>query len=279
MNSTFSATDKQCSDLASLLKHISVQDKADLYTSRIHGDTLDSVVPLTWSDLVACPLDRRLYQESDKCFVKIAYKNDVPILIARNRKELADEPYYIGTSTRPLVGCSNRAVGIELGIWFFEHNIIPLLEMHEAKMTASLAGKYQADSFTGDMEAAQRLLPELATHSDIDLLEFVHIVGISDCYDIEFLSQYISIEKIHISAYLPVCGLWAQACPEQLSKTGKVVFHPLDSVIVEGQTNLLLTKLSPLLTPILRYETGIQAKFLDKKCQCSSLQSFSITKI
>ena len=228
---------------------------------------------LTWDDIAQYPFKKRLYKDG-QLLVKIVYRNEVPLLVARSRSDIALENYG-SIPKRPLVWFNNSHDSIEKSMWLYERNSLPLINMTNASITALLAKKYKIDGLL----AGNDVLPD-AVSSLQKVYSTTHIKKLSVIdtrFDLSFIKSNFSHAHLEIILGLPEVGSIATACKESLSQdTPSLVFHPDTTCIVEPKEFLIVTKLMLLPTPLIRYQTTIQSQAVPVTCKCKSTMSFVV---
>ncbi|MCH7883450.1 hypothetical protein IIA95_03485 [Patescibacteria group bacterium] len=233
---------------------------------------LEKIPILTWEDIQSCPFLKRLYK-NEGLLTKIVYKNDKPLLVARTIHDIVLENYGF-VCERPLVLFNNFHEGVEKSLWFYEHNILPLINEPNLDITALTACKYQIDAILCQTGILKQFLPRLQKYYNPTAIR--HIGILDNVFDISFLKTHFKQARLITMLGLPEIGIIAKACPDALSNE-KITFHPDENSIVELDGNLIVTRLIDLPTPIIRYQTNLRAQKEQTKCRCEKDVSFSLT--
>lgn len=236
---------------------------------------LTRIPTLSLQQLHAVPLTDRLYK-TERLLTKITYPNGAePLLIARRVDDICHEVFGAG-GIRPLVDFQSHHEALEKSLWYYEQNLLPLINEADPRVTAALAVKYEVDAITTSTDALRVLLPELALYCDTSAL--AHVSIIDTMFSLPTLKKLLPDSAHRLVLALPEAGTIAVACPEYIKK-GDVVFHPHKSSIVEIQNEkIVLTRLVMLPTPIVRYETDLSAQWTTCSCQCGVPGFVRVTK-
>ncbi len=228
-------------------------------------DDIKKIPILDWETIHATPLLERVYTK-EPYLTKIVYKEDKSFLIGRSFSDIALENYGL-PCTRPLMLFAASHEGIEKGLWFFEHNILPAINEENIDLTVLIASKYEIDGILGEMELLKKFLPRLQKNG-YDLSRISNTGIIDTVFDIPFLKTHFPSKNFKIILGLSESGAFARACPQSLDNE-IIVFHPNETSIIEINKTILVTRLLTLPTPIIRYQTKILAEILKQyKCAC-----------
>lgn len=218
------------------------------------------------------PFSGRIYNE-DKGFTKAVAVYEEPFLVQWSLEELAKENYFPVTlfdgnkRCRPLVLFSDRNEAVEKSLWFYEHDILPLVgESNNPEATVSAAGIYGINAILADTEILKKFIPALKAKYDLSRLRAVSVLGDNlDLKEIRLLVPEGAVLNLVLA--LPETGAFAECCRKALAKND-LIFHPDANSIVETDGRLIVTKLLYPATPVLRYQTGIFAEAADVSCSC-----------
>lgn len=152
---------------------------------------------------------------------------------------------------RTLVYMSSAHEAMEKGMWCYAHNSLPLVGEKDPLLAARTARVAQVDTVIVDSASLQKLLPHLA-----ECAPLTHLVVLDHVFDSRVLSaaaQYA--QHVTLTLTLPETGAFASA-PLQTD----LVFTLHDACILETDERTLLTKVRPLVTPIIRYDIGVRLR-------------------
>lgn len=242
--------------------------KADVSLERLEED-FSLLPPLRFADLQGTGLAQRLYT-SGPIHTKVIRRKQGFFLFGRTIDDIGKEAYG-PVGIRPLVIGVDCRDAVEFGLWCYEQNVLPLIGEDSPAITASLATTYEIDSIVGEASALMALLPELVKKYDLAHIKYLSLGGIS--FDLDFLRHYFPVASIHLYLWLPETGSIATLCPE--SEQG--LFHPLESALLEYDGQLIVSKLFPLPTPLLRYDTGLHAENRVNTCNCDARESIVLS--
>lgn len=226
-----------------------------------------SVPPIDVSPFIETPLRDRKYKH-EPGIVKVVNRNGAYFLIKYTRRDIRNETYGIA-SKRPFVFLSDRAETLEKAWWFYEHNILPAAGEHN-NLPASgyLANWFDADQLVTDMRTLRSLLPMIEKTSSTLKIDMLTVFDSHFEADENIFPLFERFRSIRLILGLPETGVIAHACPEAF-KRKDILFHPDRHALVEPDGLLVVSKLSLLTTPIIRYRTDILAeRDLDHTCAC-----------
>ncbi|MDP3726112.1 MAG: hypothetical protein Q8R36_02855 [bacterium] len=231
---------------------------------------IEKIPILNWKLLSTTPLLERIYTK-EPYLTKIIYKNDRSFLVGRTLADIALEDYGL-SCTRPLMLFSTSHEGVEKGLWFFEHNILPAINEENLELTAMIAAKYEIDGIVAEMELLKQFLPRLQKNG-YNFSRISNIKIIDTSFDISFLKTHFPSKNFKIILGLPETGAFAKACPKSFDHE-IIVFHPNEMSILEFNETILVTRLLTLPTPIIRYQTNIFAEIQKQYiCTCEKVVS------
>ncbi len=275
--------ERKKSDLQKLLKKVSSSKESGFYRKMWTGvysakkpPDFDSLPIISVEDIIKCKFDDRIYTK-DGLFVKIIYRDNVPFLLARTKKDISKEDYSEIRYERPLVTFESSHESIEKGLWHYGKNILPLMAEDNLTITLITSGRYGIDSIMGDAVSLKKLSQSGSQYFDNTKIKNVTVIDSRfDENPCNFLNGAFVNAQLQLILALPETGTLAKVCKENIS--GKLVFHPVENTIIEirNDEKLVVTRLIMLPTPIIRYSTGIKIKMRDKDCSCDSKLSFSL---
>ena len=195
------------------------------------------------------PLTDRSYKPGG--FVKIAGDGESNFLVEWNPKDIGGESFGV-KSQRPGVCFVNSHEALEKALWCYEQDSVPLLAESAPLVLFRSIEKYAADSLIADEQSLKVLTPYIYSRPK-SYLKAISVVGSSFATQ-EFESYAPFAKEVRLVLALPEVGSFAVA---QLSPVAK--FVPLLGCYIEDiEGTIVLTKLHGPVTPIIRYNTGIQ---------------------
>lgn len=226
---------------------------ADFYKN-IWGDakTFNALPLITREAIANCPLSQRSYKK-EQGIVRIVHGSSGPLLCAWGFSDIAREPYGL-LSKRPLIYFADSHDTVEKSMWSYLNHMVPLAGEKNIPVTVLAARAFEVDSLITDPVSITDLLPYLEERTK----PLSSISLVSHVFHPEHLMRYQQFaERIRLVLALPETGAFAEA---KLSVNA--VFSPLPNCNIEERDTLILTKIAPLITPIIRYDTGISAAIL-----------------
>ncbi len=251
----------------SFLREVLESRKSDFYRNRIpYPGTASETLPweqvplLTRDELSRTSLDERLYSDS-QIFVKIVHGVGGPMLIARSPSELGKEPWG-PTGVRPLVALSSLYENVEKSLWVYEQNILPLIYLDDVTITALAAERYEIDSIVAD----EHTLTELAAVLSKECREGIQHVSVIGRGERSLAKLSFPNARAYEIFSLPETGGIAERCSKNIFPS---VWHTFpDSFVETIDDELVVTRIAPLPTPIIRYRTDIQTQEVEAQCPC-----------
>jgi hypothetical protein len=239
--------------LENLITDTRAHNESDFYRKRWGTHTIFSDLPVTSrSDLALCPLSQRSYKK-EQGLMKVVYAGELFFLSAWSFADIAQEAY--GTSSkRPLVYFKNPYETIEKAMWCYLNGMVPLSGEINADIAMLAARAYQIDSLITDPASVDSLAPYLRERTE-PLSSISFIAESFEREQIAHYSQYAKRSRLVLS--LPETGAFAEA-----KFSENAAFTPLPNCSIEKGDTLILTKATSLITPIIRYDTGIPAAAL-----------------
>lgn len=254
--------------LEMLIQHIKNCKDVDFYR-RIWGDVdtsdIDNLPLLTVDHLIETPLQKRTYKDK-KGITKIVKNYARPFLIRFCLEDLKKEKYVQNVTGRPLILLSDPHDALEKSLWWYEHDIIPLIGEHtNLSVTVFTAVQYDINVFMTDMKMLETFAPFLEKKLNIKNIQLILLGSVFDEKKLNSVLQKYNSVSVVLS--LSETGAIAHSCRESLIK-GELVFHPVPDVFIEIKESLIMTKLHFLTTPLIRYNTGIMINEIKKICSC-----------
>lgn len=201
------------------------------------------------ADLFAGPLANRRYR-APLSFTKIVRSGAGAILSEWAYEDIAREAYG-EPSARPMVYFSDAHEGIEKSMWCYERDMVPLLgETHNPAVAAALARMYRVDSIIADAPSLERLRTYIENRDE--RLACISVLGSRfDAKELQWARELT--KRLRLVLHVPETGAFAEAAHDS-----EPVFVPHEGCIIErGKNSLILTREASLITPIIRYDTGI----------------------
>jgi len=259
--------------LYALVREVASSKNSDFYR-RIWGKDIGRKVAfedLTFSEpehFIATMLRDRTYKK-EKGLTKVVRAYGSPFLVQWGLSDLSLENYGNTESQRPFVMLSDNHETLEKALWFYGQDVLPLAgEIKNLSVALSLARSYKADSVVTDGKVLPELL-RILTENVLGKLSSVTLVDRQ--FGLENIATLIGIvEKIKIILALPETGAFAEHC-EHLLSSGVLLFHEdANSFIELHNGEIVVSKLSMLVTPIIRYKTNIRASISNLPCPCGN---------
>jgi hypothetical protein len=206
-------------------------------------------------DFVETPLSQRRYK-NEKSLVKIVHTEHGPFLSEWSFSNIGGERYGL-PSSRPLVYLADPHDALEKALWCYEQGMVPALGEKNTAVTESIAAKYRIDSLICDVSSLRALEPYLRSRAA--KLQSISILDTT--FPLEELKTFAPYaEDLRLVLALPEAGAFAEAPFSE-----QPVFTPHPGCVVEEADGLVLTKLSLLATPLVRYKTGISIEAARKE--------------
>jgi hypothetical protein len=227
-------------------------------------DTLTTLPSLSFAELAATPYRERLYTTATRIPL-VVRRDGMSAVFAQTLESLATEDYG-AIGTRPLVGARILAQAIQVSAWCFGKGVLPLALERNPTIAVGLAERYEIDSLIVESDIAENLIASLDTRDiSLDTLRHVTIFGSSFPLSLrELLRPHRA--KTTVALQLPETGTVAHICAAQADD--EFVFHPLPHVACEADGQLIISKFT-LPTPLIRYETGLLTRVVNRSCSCN----------
>lgn len=229
---------------------------ADFYKN-LWGEaaSFDTLPRASREAFASCPLSHRSYK-NEQGIVKVVHGSGGLFLSAWGFSDIAKEPYGI-PSKRPLIYFANSHDTVEKSMWSYRNGMVPLAGEKNIAVTVLAARAFEVDSLISDPVAIGELLPYLQDRTE----PLSSISLVSDVFRSEDLMRYRPFaETFRLVLSLPETGAFATA---ELSDDTR--FTLLDNCRVEDEESIVLTKTASLITPIIRFDTGIPVSVISSR--------------
>ncbi|OGZ45135.1 MAG: hypothetical protein A2756_03365 [Candidatus Ryanbacteria bacterium RIFCSPHIGHO2_01_FULL_48_27] len=249
---------------ATLIENICSSDASDFYRLRWGSKKEFNELPfLAVDDLIRTPFSKRRYR-TQKGLVKIIRRNGSPFFIQRSHTDIGEENYG-SPCERPTILFTDNGDALEKSLWFYEHFILPLLgRCQNMAVAAHSAAWYGTDAIVSDADTLQKFLPQLKKIYDSTHIRTLTLI--EKTFPPSTMKWGMLFQVVRILAGLPECGAFAEKCPESGMKP---FFHADKNSLLEVHDGyLVVTKLLPLVTPIIRYKTELRATKTVSGCSC-----------
>ncbi len=246
------STEKESDVLEKIIAETAVHETADVYRT-LWGDarSLSQMPIVAGDDLFSGALARRRYR-SARSLVKIVRGPSGVFLSEWAYEDIRGEPYGL-LSKRPMVYFSDTQEAIEKSLWCYEQGMVTLIgEVHNAAIAHEMARIYRIDSLIADTRSLELLRPALQALSEpLASLSIVDTMFAPE--ELSWTLRYA--REIRLVLALPETGVLASAPLTQKPLFAASAHTRIE--VVEGR--LVASKAIPLVTPIIRYDTGIRA--------------------
>ncbi|MFZ2886924.1 MAG: hypothetical protein WA021_03840 [Minisyncoccia bacterium] len=222
----------------------------DFYRNRWGDASIESLPLTSRTDLRETPHSRRRYKEG-KSLLKIVRDHGGSFLSEWNLDDIKNEQFGI-PSQRPMVYFRNQHETMEKALWCYTNGMVRLTGEANADLSVYTAERFQVDSLLCDAHSLSCMMPffERITQP----LESLSIIASS--FDTKTLAPYQKFAlRMRLVLSLPECGAFAEA---PLTETLEFSPHA-DCAIEYEDGRLVLSKNTLLVTPIIRYDTGLRA--------------------
>lgn len=235
------------SSTANTIINIILLHEASMYRKQWGAARNFAELPVIDAQTIASvPLGERRYKKG--AFVKIV-SGGVPFLSEWSVDDIGKEEFGV-LSRRPMVYMSNAHEALEKALWCYERGMVPLIGEKDPALAWVTAERYEADSLITDESALARLQPYIKKDYR---LESISILGSAFTPDIR--SHALLAKRVRLVLALPVTGAFAEA-----ELTQEPQFTALSGCILEHGKTLVVSKEALLVTPIIRFDTGIKTK-------------------
>ena len=241
-----------------MLENIRGSAESDFYRN-IWGNekTFYNLPFISIENFIATPLRERTYKK-EKGLAKIVRSGAKPFLVQCGLSDLKKENYGDVLCKRPLVLLSNSHEALEKSLWFYEHDILPLIgEPNNFSLTAFTSEKYNIDAIVSEGNILLQFLEEFKKEYTISRIETVTLI--EKKIEMEHVQKLKELfPKVRLVLALPETGAFAEHCQKSDITKNRVFFHEDDNSIVEiVEADIVVTRLTHLVTPVIRYKTNI----------------------
>lgn len=237
--------------LSELISFVRRHPRAHFYRDRWGSTSAFEALPtVSRSEMASVPLSARRYRDTKGMTKVVAF--DTPFLSEWDFEDIRSEPYGVA-SRRPMVHLSDPHETIEKAMWCHLNDMVCLVGERNSAIVRSTASQYEIDSLITDGEAILDLVPYLAKRRK-PLIE-LSIIGAA--FDAPALAAYAPYaQAVRCVLALPETGAFAEAALTELP-----AFRVLPECVIECVNGaVVLTRQKKLVTPIVRYATGILAE-------------------
>jgi len=218
---------------------------------------------ITNQELMRAPYSERRYQKTPG-FHRLVYSEEASrfVLFKKAYDEIREASLpQIGK--RPLVLFSNIYDAIEISLFFYAHNYIPLMgEFYKPDVVIESARQYSVDALVADHTAfaayRRRFVSSKVSFRSLVIVD-------SKFYPHDFVG--LRGTKKNFILAIPEMGNIAYACPHMLEQK-KCVLHPYRDIYIEEGSPSLITSIRPHATPFVRYQTSINLHIGKRVCSC-----------
>ncbi len=209
----------------------------------------DELPLVSRNDFLKVPLSKRRYKD-EKALVKIVHTPEGPFLSEWSFDDIGQEPWGV-PSKRPMVYLEDSHEALEKSMWCYENNMVPLIGERDADIAMFAAGKYRIDQLITDTASLPKLLPYLKRRGE----KLMSLTVLGDSFDAPTLMPFSDFARtVRFVLRLPEVGAIAEA-----PLADKPVFRTVPNTFVESEDGtLVVTKLTRLITPVIRYRTDIR---------------------
>ena len=232
-------------------------------------DNFASLPVVTGEILAGAPYPERVYGESSG-LNKLVYSDEADryFLIHRTLEEVKAAALFI-SGKRPLVLRESVYEAIEHCLYFYEHNVLPLIgEIHNPAVVLATARQYSIDSMVTDHSSVVSLGGELLK-LNLPLKEITAVGDVFYSSDFDWLPG--AKKKFNLS--LPEPGPLGYSCPKSESG-GQIVLHPYADVFIEPGALAVVTSVRLKACPVIRYRAPLYLEEISKICGCEAKHSF-----
>lgn len=181
--------------------------------------------------------------------MRIVDGRDGPFLVRWHYDDIRAEAYG-APSLRPMVIFQDPYDTIEKGLWCHLNGMTHLGGERNIDIALATGVKFEIDSLITDGASLHLLHPLLKKRGMLSTISVID--SAFDAVALMSFSAYA--ERVRLVLALPEIGAFAEA-----SLAPQPIFVPLPGCIIEKNETLILTKERALMTPVVRYDTGIRA--------------------
>ena len=207
-------------------------------------------------------------------FYKIVHA-ERPYVIPRRLEDIAKENFS-APGLRPLVLFTDPQEALEKSLWFYAHNILPLIgEPNNLAVTAFAAQRYGIDAIVGELPLVTTFLSRLGGKYDLRRITSLTLIGRN--FDSRDVIPLLAGERmVRLVLVHPVIGSFAASCAGCLA-AGELAFHPdpAAELFVAGGT-LAVSERRTAPGTGRRVGTGLVVRRIKNTCACQAPVSFII---
>jgi len=211
-----------------------------------------SLPAVTGEILAGAPYPERSYKEGSG-LNKLVYSDEAGryFLVHRTLEEIKAASLFV-SGKRPLVLRESVYEAIENCLYFYEHNVLPLIgEIHNPAVVLATARQYSVDSLVADHSSIVSLGGELLKLN----LPLKEITAVGDVFYGSDFGWPSEINKKFVLS-LPETGPLGYSCPK-FESGGKITLHPYADVLIEPGALSLVTSVRLKACPVIRYRTSL----------------------
>ncbi len=228
-----------------LVEQIRASSRSAFYRDRWGSETEFEKLPsISRTDILSTPLSERSYK-SEKSFIKIVRSSAGYFTSEWSFADSAREDWgEIGK--RPLVYLNDPDEALEKTLWCYERDALPLIAESIPEITFSAADFFHIDSMIADARSLSELRTYLAKRHE----PLTHLTILGTSFDYTELFPYTACARmVSLVLTLPETGAIARAVFHP-----SLTFTPVSNCHIERSDRVLVTKMSMLTTPVVKYE-------------------------
>src|SRR3989344_7882332 len=194
---------------------------------------------------------------SPNLFNKIVHSTS-PFLATRSLAEIGKENYG-AKAKRPLVLFSDEQEALEKSIWFYAHNILPLIgEPNNIPFTIFAAKRYKINALVSEPSIAEDFLSRLEGEYEINRVAALTLIA--SRFDVSQLLRFrLAGRGIRAILGTSAVGAFAEACPEAFAKD-QLVFHADGNSVFTVRNGRLFVGKFNFSFPLIDYDTRMDAR-------------------
>lgn len=250
-------------DIEKLVTWVREYPDSDFYKTHWRGERDFRTLPtVSCADFLHVPLSKRRYKKG-RALTKIVHTPEGPFLSEWSFDDIGREPWGV-PSKRPMVYLEDSHEALEKSMWCYENGMVPLIGERDADIAMFAAGKYQIDQLVTDPASLPKLSPYLNSRGE----KLLSLTILGDSFDVPALMSFSDVaHTVRLVLRLPETGAIAEG-----SLTEHPIFRPTGGAFLEIEEGFLMaTKTALLTTPVIRYRTGIKAKFAGESSKSFTL--------
>lgn len=244
-------TDNKRQKVDDLVAYVREHPYADLYRAR-WGDvhTFEELPSISREDLLRVPLTQRRYKKG-KSFVKIVNTMNGRFLSEWAFDDIRAENFGL-SSERIMVALNDSHEAVEKSIWCYENKFLRVVAEKNPAASVWLAERFRITSLIADFSSLEMVKPFLASITE----PLDHISVFTEGNDISQVRQLsLPARRVRLVLALPEIGVIAE------SELEADFFTVNENILLENKDGQLsVTKLSQLVTPIIKFQTNIKVQ-------------------